>query len=97
MFSNENGLVKEAKKAKVLPNIILCLLWVMLFLIGGQGIGMVFSGFTRKIIGNNPAVLLLNDLVFGFIFTALLVFARVKYREKRRISGIGLKKEESLV
>ena len=93
MFSNANVLVKEAKKAKVLPNIIVSLLWVMLFLIGGQGIGMVISGFTRKIIGDNPAVLLLNDLIFGFVFTALLVFVRVKYREKRRISGIGLKKE----
>lgn len=93
MFSNKNGLVKEAKKAKVVPNIIVCLLWVMIFLIGGQGIGIAFSGFTRKIIGNNPAVLLLNDLIFGFVFTALLVFARVKYREKRRISGIGLEKD----
>ncbi len=77
----------------MLPNIIVCLLWVMLFLIGGQGIGIIFSGFTRKIIGNNPAVLLLNDLVFGFIFIMLLVFVRVKFREKREISGIGFKKE----
>ncbi|MGK0465761.1 CPBP family intramembrane glutamic endopeptidase [Clostridium sp.] len=93
MFSNKNGLVKEAKQAKVLPNIIVCLLWVLLFLIGGEGIGMVISGFTRKVIGNNPAVLLLNDLIFGFIFITLLVFARVKFREKRTISSIGLKKE----
>ena len=93
MFSNENGLIKEAKKSKVLPNIIVCLLWVMLFLGGGEVIGLVFAGFTRKIIGNNPAVLLLNDLVFGFVFITLLVFARVKFREKREISSIGLKKE----
>lgn len=93
MFSNENGLIKEAKKSKVLPNIIVCLLWVMLFLGGGEVIGLVFAGFTRKIIGNNPAVLLLNDLVFGFVFITLLVFARVKFREKREISSMGLKKE----
>lgn len=93
MFSNEDGLFKEAKKAKVLPNIIICLLWVLLFLIGGQTIGVVLALFTKKIIGNNPAVLLLNDLVFGFIFVTLFVFARVKFREKRSVSGIGLKRE----
>ena len=93
MFSNDNGLFREAKKAKVLPNIILCLLWVLLFLIGGQIIGSILAYFTSKIIGDNPAVLLLNDLIFGFVFILLLVFARVKFREKRSISSIGLKKE----
>jgi membrane protease YdiL (CAAX protease family) len=93
VFSNENGLFREAKKAKVLPNIILCLLWVILFLIGGQIIGSILAYFTGKLIGNNPAVLLLNNLIFGFIFISLLVFARVKFREKRSISSIGLEKE----
>lgn len=93
MLSNEHGLFREAKKAKVLPNIIICLLWVLLFLIGGQTIGLILAHFTKEIIGNNPAVLLLNDLIFGFIFITLLVFARVKFREKRNISSIGLKKE----
>lgn len=93
MFSNENGLFGEAKKAKVLPNIIICLLWIILFLIGGQTIGLILAHFTKKIIGNNPAVLLLNDLIFRFLFITLIVFARVKFREKRSISSIGLKKE----
>jgi membrane protease YdiL (CAAX protease family) len=93
MFSNETGLFGKAKEAKVLPNMIRCLLLVMLFLFGGQIIGGIFAHFTRKIIGDNPAVLLLNDLVFGFIFITLLVFARVKFGEKRRISSIGLEKE----
>ncbi len=93
MFLNENDLFREAKKAKVLPNIILCILWVILFLIGGQVIGSILGYFTRKIISNNPAVLLLNDLVFGFIFISLLVFARVKFREKRNISSMGLRRE----
>ncbi|MBU3142869.1 CPBP family intramembrane glutamic endopeptidase [Clostridium sp. CF012] len=93
MFSNENGLFGEAKQAKVLPNIITSLLWVLLFLMVGQGTGGILAYFTRKIIGNDPAVLLLNQLICGFIFITLLVFARVKFREKRSISSIGLKKE----
>ncbi|MBZ9685526.1 CPBP family intramembrane metalloprotease [Clostridium estertheticum] len=93
MFSNQNGLFGEAKQAKVLPNIITSLLWVFLFLMVGQGIGGILAHFTKKIIGNDPAVLLLNELICGFIFITLLVFARVKFREKRSISSIGLKKE----
>lgn len=93
MFSNKTGLFREAKKAKVLPNVVLCLFWVLIFLIGGQGIGEILAHFTKKIIGNNPSVLLLNQLICGFIFITLLVFARVKFREKRSISSIGLKKE----
>ncbi|MCB2298172.1 CPBP family intramembrane glutamic endopeptidase [Clostridium tagluense] len=93
MFSNENGLFGEAKQAKVLPNIITSLLWVLLFLVVGQGIGGILAYFTQKIIGKDPAVLLLNELICGFIFITLIVFARVKFREKRSISSIGLKKE----
>ena len=93
MFSNKTGLFKEAKQAKVLPNIILCILWVLLFLIGGEVIGEILNYFTKKIIGNNPSILLLNQLICSFIFITLLVFARVKFREKRSISSMGLKKE----
>jgi hypothetical protein len=54
---------------------------------------MILAYLTKEFIGNNPAILLLNELVFGFIFITFLVFARVKFREKRSISSIGLKKE----
>ena len=50
MFSNENGLFGEAKKAKVLPNIITSLLWVLLFLIAGQGMGAILAIYTKKLL-----------------------------------------------
>lgn len=93
MFSNEKGLFKEAKEAKVLPNIFLAIIWTMIFLFGGSILGDVVSYCTQGIIGKNPVLLLLNMLILNFIFVSLLVFARVKFREKRSISSIGFKKE----
>lgn len=93
MFSNEEGLFKEAKNAKVLPNIFTAILWTLFFLIGGQILGEIISIVTQNIIGSNPAVIMLNTLVCGFLFISLLTFARVKFREKRPIASIGFRKK----
>lgn len=89
MFSNEKGLFKEAKDAKVLPNIFTAILWAAFFLIVGQILGELLSIVTQKIIGSNPAIIMLNTLICSFLFVSLLTFARVKFREKRPISSIG--------
>lgn len=93
MLSNEKGLFKEAKEAKVLPNIFMGILWTILFVIGGEIIGGILDYSVKTVIGDNPTMLRLSSLILEFIFITLLVFARVKYREKRTIASLGLKRE----
>ncbi|MCT4620474.1 MAG: CPBP family intramembrane metalloprotease [Marinisporobacter sp.] len=97
MFSNEKGLFLEAKGARYLPNIIVALILSVVFLVGGEIIGGIAMGVTGIFIFQSsnlsPLMGMMEQLIFGFLFVSLLIFAWVKFVEKRKISSMGFFKE----
>ncbi|QZY53981.1 CPBP family intramembrane glutamic endopeptidase [Crassaminicella profunda] len=97
MFSKEKGLFLEAKGARYLPNIIVVLILAVAFLIGGEiigGIAMAITGiFIFGTSNVSPLMGMMAQLIFGFLFVSLLIFAWVKLAEKRKISSMGFYKE----
>ncbi len=96
MLFKKRGLFREAQESKYLPNVFLALIIALGFLIAGSIIGGIFGGILSFFV-TNEALKLLISLVFGFIFTSILVFVWVRYVEKRSIASIGLKKEGALI
>jgi membrane protease YdiL (CAAX protease family) len=92
MFSNETGLFKQTKESKFLPHIILAPFLSILFIIGGQLIGIIPFLLLRPLL-HTPAAKPLFSLSFTFIFISLLLFAWVKFVEERNISSLGFCKE----
>lgn len=98
MFSNQKGLFLEAKKAKYLPNVLVAIILIFLFLIGGEVIGDFVDDFLiRPEYRNIPLVKILDKLIFEFLFVTLLVFAWVRFIEKRKVSSLGFYKENFIL
>lgn len=93
MDLNKSRLFEEAKTAKKLPGIIGAIFLLLVFLIGGQTIGTVVLPFINNIVGDNIVLRTLFDHICNFIFISLLVFATVKFIEKRKVSTLGFHKE----
>ncbi|MCB2297988.1 CPBP family intramembrane glutamic endopeptidase [Clostridium tagluense] len=92
MFSNETGLFKQTKEAKFLPHIILAPILAIIFMIVGQFIGVITFSLLSPLVDDSITKSLFY-LSFTFLFISLLVFAWVKFIEKRDISTLGFCKE----
>lgn len=93
MLSNEKGLFKNAKSAKVLPNIFVALLWAIIFIFAGQIAGVSLDRWISPNLRLDSSVRTSMSLILGFIFIALLIFLRVKFREKRPLASLGFDRE----
>ncbi len=95
MILKETELVREAKKAKHLYNIIVAYLLVFLFMVIGQIIGGIVFLIIKTIlkIPNNTPINFSIYLITGFLFSTLIVFIWVKKREKRSITDLGFCRE----
>lgn len=63
------------------------------YLIIGQLIGRVFINIITKNIILSPVFKLLCKLIFEFIFCSLIIFIRVKLKDKRTLSSFGFQRE----
>lgn len=93
MDLNKSKLFEEAKTAKRLPGIILSLILAYAIFYGGQMFGIMFVPFVEKYLGGNSVLIVLSRSFLGFGFISLLVFAVVKFIEKRKIATLGFHKE----
>ncbi|WDV45685.1 CPBP family intramembrane metalloprotease [Clostridiaceae bacterium M8S5] len=91
-FSNKIGLFGLAEKTKVNRNLIwFGVLSFMIITAGGMPANIIGEAlFPEK---TQPYWNLFINLSFGFGFISLLIFAIVKYREKRTIRDLGFQKE----
>ncbi|MHC1750640.1 MAG: CPBP family intramembrane glutamic endopeptidase [Cellulosilyticaceae bacterium] len=96
MFSNDVGLFKEAKEAKKLPNIVTGIIWAFVLLVVGQTIGMIVNDALKGVITNSNVASLV-ERINNFIYITLLVFARVKFIEKRKIRSLGFQPEGFII
>lgn len=87
-------LFEEAKKSRVLLNIILSVLLVLIMMFLGQTIGGVLTAVIISITGVNNEVLNLSLMT---IFPIIICFLWVKVIEKRQISSLGLKKNKAVL
>lgn len=93
MFLKETQLVKEAKKSRYLFNVFLTLLFALIFLFVGQMLGALISGTLRlSELLTSPINKMLLRLILGFLPITLLIFAFVKFIEKRNVSSMGFYK-----
>jgi hypothetical protein len=99
MLTQKKSLVDEAKKSRILPNVILALILIPIFLTVGSIVGtvvthLIMSLFKRTsvFIENKELISSLATLV-TFAFTSFTVFLWVKFAEKRKIASIGLQKD----
>ncbi|AWZ48944.1 CPBP family intramembrane metalloprotease domain-containing protein [Clostridiaceae bacterium 14S0207] len=92
----KDGLFKEAQWNDKLPNILQTFLLGYFYLLLGQLIGEVFIFIVTKSITLSPTFKLLSYLIFGFIFCSLLIFMRIKIKEKRTLSSFGFQKRGSI-
>lgn len=92
-------LIEEAKNCKKLPNFIWAIILCMVFMYGGAligGIGILPILLPLSSIPYfkvNKELLLLFVSLVSFVFVSLVVFFRVIKIEKRKLSSIGLHKE----
>lgn len=102
MFKENKNLVNEAHNSKKLPNVIWAIILALIFLYGGSLIGslasipifMFISSHSYDLKNIELIILLISLLSFAFI--SLLVFFRVKFIEKRKISSIGFSKDNCI-
>ena len=102
MFSKKEDLITMARESKKLPNFIWATVLTILFMIVGQFLGGIclsplyiifyMSGDTSY----NLSLLELFINLSSFLFISLVVFVRVKYIEKRKISTIGFGRKNFL-
>ena len=95
MFSNEKGLMGEAKSAARLPNIFVVLLLALAFLFGGSLIGGVIDIFINQRWVSNEAMRFSFSLILNFGFVSLLIFRRVTHTEKRTLASMGFSKDNA--
>lgn len=90
-FSNNVGLFKLAEKTKVNRNFIwFTLLIVLVTIIAATPAGII------AVFVNDPVLEMFINLAGGFGLTSLMVFAIVKYREKRPVADLGFQKSNAL-
>ncbi len=99
MLIERESLVEQAKIAKKLPNIVWAIILSQLFMTGGSIIGVLVLSplmiFVEQTNQNSDLITLLCELLtFGFM--SLLVFYRVRKIEKRKLSTLGLSKNNFL-
>ena len=100
MISRKEDLISMAKSSKKLPNFIWATILVLIFMYGGQIIGgicilpiyIMINKYSTYISNYQLIELFIN--LFSFIFISLLVFIRVKFIEKRKISTLGFGREK---
>ncbi len=99
MLTQKTSLVDEAKKSRILPNIILALILIPIFLTVGSIVGTVVTHLIMRIfkrtsifIENKVLITSLATLV-TFAFTSFTVFLWVKFAEKRKIASMGFHKD----
>lgn len=100
MISRKEDLISMAKSSKKLPNFIWATILVLIFMYGGQIIGgicilpiyIMINKYSNYI--SNYQLIELFIYLFSFIFISLLVFIRVKFIEKRKISTLGFGREK---
>ena len=102
MYSKKEDLVTMAKSSKKLPNFIWATILLLIFMFGGQIIGGIciipiyLTVYMSRGMSSNLSLLELFINLSSFLFIALLVFVRVKYIEKRKISTLGFSKDSWL-
>lgn len=102
MLNKNESLIEEAKKSKKLPNFIWAIVLSMIFIFGGQLIGLlatlpIYSALNViPYFKSNQELLFLLIQLLSFACISLLVFFRVIKIEKRKLSSIGFNKENWL-
>lgn len=102
MLNKNESLIEEAKKSKKLPNFIWAIVLSMIFIFGGQLIGLlatlpIYSALNViPYFKSNQELLFLLIQLLSFACISLLVFFRVTKIEKRKLSSIGFNKENWL-
>lgn len=93
MLSNEKGLFKEAKKAHFLLPVLLAPFMVIVFIILG---GVISRPFHYIKLNDLEWLKGSYNLIIGFGSILLLLFLWVKFIEKRKISSLGLTKNNPI-
>ena len=102
MYSRNEDLVTLAKGSRKLPNFIWATLLVLIFMTGGQIIGGIcivpiyLIMYMTRGVSSDLGLFELFINLSSFLFISVLVFVRVKYIEKRKISTIGFTKDSWL-
>lgn len=97
MDLNKNRLFEEAKTSKRLPGMIVGIICVVAFVFAGQYFGAMIFSLISNIFAANIVITTLLRGICGFSFVLLLVFAEVKFIEKRKISTLGFHKENFVI
>lgn len=102
ILNENNSLVIKAKKSRKLPNLLWLLILSIILLFSSEIIAGMLSSPIGILLHSNKTLtpyknllLLLSQLV-GCIFLILLIFFRVSVFEKRKISSIGLDKNNAI-
>ena len=99
MYLREESLITKAKSSKKLPNFVWGTVLVLLIMFAGQMIGGICLApvyFFLNIFSSNGDLIILFISIMADIFVLLLIFIRVKFIEKRKISTLGFAKENWL-
>lgn len=102
MYSRNEDLVTLATGSRKLPNFIWATLLVLIFMTGGQIIGGIcivpiyLIMYMTRGVSSDLGLFELFINLSSFLFISVLVFVRVKYIEKRKISTIGFTKDSWL-
>jgi len=94
-FSNQIGLFKLAEKSKVKRHFIWFTILIMIVaMVGAMPAGLFGAVFLGS--RNNDVMNIFINLAGGFGMTSLLVFAIVKFREKRPVADLGFQRKGAL-